>query len=491
MGLVPDASTHRPLWDPGPPTSRAVALRGWGVTRPPSPQPSAQYPVPHRAGPAILGRPGLGGVVAMVAMSFALRAPITAIPPVVSDLEDALGVSSGAIALLTSIPVLCFGLITPASSTLLRVLGLRVSGAICLVGVVAGSILRSGGSFALALLGTFLIGAAISIGNLVVPVLIGRAYPMRAPVLMGVYSSAMNVGSTAATAATAALAITFGWQLATASWGVVLGGVGVAAWVWLLPRAAVHSAARSAPSSSSSSRAAGAAERRAGTRQTLRSGVAWLLAAAFAAQAMSWYAITAWLPSALRDVVGMSQAGAGVAASAFQVAGIAGPLLVPAFLAAARRRWANPAGAGGHAPDDRDLRERHDDAALVAVLVGLWATMPVGMLLAPQWWLAWSLLSGVAQGGFFTMIFLLVVRRTRSDDENRRTAALVQTVGYLAAATAPVLVGVVHERVPGWTVLFAMVGVLVVVMGAGALTAALRVPSGARPPTAAAGRMDQ
>ena len=68
--------------------------------------------------------------------------------PVVADLRADLGVSPAAVALLTSIPILCFGLITPGSSTLLRRLGLRTSGILCLVGVVAGSVLRSGGSFA-------------------------------------------------------------------------------------------------------------------------------------------------------------------------------------------------------------------------------------------------------------------------------------------------------------------------------------------------------
>lgn len=413
----------------------------------------------------------------MVAISLALRAPITAVPPVAGELQEALGVSAAAIGLLTSIPVLCFGLITPVASGLVRVLGLRVSGVLCLAGVVIGSLLRSGGSFTLAVVGTFLIGAGISIGNLVVPVLIGRVYPMRAATLMGGYSSTMNIGSTAATAATAALAITFGWQLATASWGVLLGGVGLVVWLLFLPGVAVHAATPAPPtttSAESTSPEAATARPRGGFAQTLRSRVGWLLAAAFAAQAMSWYAVTAWLPAALQDVVGLSAAGAGLGASGFQVAGIVGPMLVPVFLAAARRRRLGRPVPEGAVPAD----ERNDDAALVAVVIAMWAVLPAGMLLAPGGWLWWTLISGVAQGAFFTVIFLLVVRRTASDNENRRVAALVQSVGYTFAAISPVWVGAVHERVPGWTVLFAMVGVLVVVMGVcGVLAARRPVPA--------------
>ena len=411
-------------------------------------------------GTAALTGAGAGGIVAMLALALALRAPIVSVPPVVTEMGEQLGVTASAMALLTSIPVLCFGLVTPVSSSLLRVLGLRASGVLCLVGVVAGSLLRSGGSFAVAIAGTFLVGAAISIGNLVVPVLIGRFYPLRADVLMGSYTSTMNVGATAATAGSAALAAQLGWPVATASWGVLLGGVGLVLWLLLAPRAGAGAAPtpevrESAVSSSSSSPASAPA---APTRRpsALRNPTAWLLGLAFASQAMAWYAVTAWLPAALHDVAGLSTQAAGVGAAGFQVAGILGPMLVPVFLAVVR------------------LPTRQREVALVVVFVALWAALPAGMLLAPQGWIVWVLVTGVAQGGFFTVIFLLVVRRTRGSDENRRVAALVQTVGYLAAATAPVAVGFVHERVPGWDVLFVLVGVLVVGMMVSGVLAALR-----------------
>ncbi|PWD50884.1 MFS transporter [Serinibacter arcticus] len=372
----------------------------------------------------------IGGVLAMLALALALRAPIVAVPPVVTDLRDDLGVSASAVALLTSIPVLLFGLVTPVSSTLLRVLGLRTSGLLCLGGVVVGSVLRSGGSFALAIVGTLLIGAAISIGNLVVPVLIGRHYPMRTSSLMGAYTSTMNVGATAATATTAALAATHGWQLVTGAWGVLLGGIGLALWLAFAPREPRIATATGAPPPTSA------------VAPMWRNGTAWLLAATFACQSISFYTITTWLPTAMHESLGMDQAAAGWGASGFHIAGILGPLLVPLFLALVKP----------------------SDAVLVAVVGAFWAALPVGMLIAPQLWGVWVLAGGLAQGGYFAVVFLLVVRHTRTSDENRRMAAHVQTVGYCCAATGPVVMGWVHENVPGWSSMFAIVSGIMAVM---------------------------
>lgn len=409
------------------------------MTTPPASSPHALTP-PSR---------GLGGVVAMMALALALRAPIVTVPPVVADLRADLGVSPAAVALLTSIPILCFGLITPGSSTLLRRLGLRTSGILCLVGVVAGSVLRSGGSFAAAIAGTLLIGAAISIGNLVVPVLIGRRYPTRAASLMGGFTATMAAGATAATATTAALAAIHGWQLATAVWGVVIGAVGLTLWLLFAPREGAAPDAATAAAAEVELRAERAAH------PVWRNPVAWLLGASFACQSMAFYTVSTWLPTALRESLGLTQVAAGWGASGFQVAGILGSLLVPVFIAIVRPK----------------------EPLLVGVVAGFWAVLPLGMLLAPQWWGAWVLLSGLAQGGYFTVILLIVVRRARSSDENRRLSAHVQTMGYVIAATGPVVMGFVHERFPSWDVLYLVIGGLVLAMTTTGLLAARRPPS--------------
>ncbi len=47
--------------------------------------------------------------LAFFALSLNLRAPITSLPPVIAELQEALQINAGTAGLLTSIPVLCFG----------------------------------------------------------------------------------------------------------------------------------------------------------------------------------------------------------------------------------------------------------------------------------------------------------------------------------------------------------------------------------------------
>ena len=87
----------------------------------------------------------------------------------------------------------------------------------------------------------------------------------------------------------------------------------------------------------------------------------------------------------------------------------------------------------------------------------------------------WSICGGSAQAAFFTAVMSVVIRRSRDIDENRRTTTVMQTVGYSAAAAGPVVAGWVHQQVGGWSVPFAIIlGVTVLMLGAATL--AVRTP---------------
>ena len=64
-----------------------------------------------------------------------------------------------------------------------------------LLGVLAGTVLRSAGGAELAVLGTVVIGTAITVGNVVVPVIIHRDFPARQ---VGIATGATRQRSTSA-----------------------------------------------------------------------------------------------------------------------------------------------------------------------------------------------------------------------------------------------------------------------------------------------------
>ncbi|MBY3552527.1 MFS transporter [Modestobacter lapidis] len=397
--------------------------------------------------PGRVAVPGLllAGVL-LVALN--LRGPLVAVAPVVDAIGRDLALSAGTVGLLTSIPVLCFGLAAPFASLLIARTGVHRAVLVSLGGVLLGSLLRSTGSPATAIAGTVVLGLGITVGNVVVPVVIGRDFPTATNVVMAAYTAALNLGSAFTTSLTAPLAEVAGWQVALASWGLL---TVVAAGVWTA--ALRRQVARAAARATDHPPAVPPVPEPAPTRPLWRNPVAWGLMLAFAGQAFSYYGLTAWLPSLLADEQGLSRAAAGVSSSLFQLLAIVGAFAVPALVA----WWGRP-------------------ALVLLAITAAWATLPLGLLVAPSLWALWCCLAGAAQGGGITVIFIAVVRRSRGLTENRRMSAMVQGGGYTVAATGPLVIGAVHDASGGWTL------PLLVILGAVAVMAVAGAPAaGGRP----------
>ena len=120
-------------------------------------------------------------VVGIVLVALSLRGPIIAPTPVITQLQSDLGLSAATAGLLTGLPVLLFALATPLASKLIGRFGPEAAVLVCLSGVLAGTVVRSAGPAPVVLAGTVVIGAAIAVGNIVVPVIIRRDVPWRRP----------------------------------------------------------------------------------------------------------------------------------------------------------------------------------------------------------------------------------------------------------------------------------------------------------------------
>ncbi|MFD6140476.1 CynX/NimT family MFS transporter [Promicromonospora sp. NPDC060271] len=391
-------------------------------------------------------------LVAVLVFALNLRTPITSLPPVMADVATGLGLDQTLAGLLVGIPALCFSVVAPAASALIARAGPYSAVTVALAGVIAGTLIRSAGTgtpgVVAAFAGTVLLGCAITVGNVVVPVIIARDFPTRTALATGLYSSTMNLGSVFATSLTAPFAALVGWQGAVASWALVA-AVALVVWLVTIRRATDPPVTRAAPAPGTSGDDGGAPGETPADRLVdgptgtpapppterpdetwggvVRRPITWALAIAFAAQSFSYFAVTGWLPELLRDLLDLSVTTAGNAAAPFQGLAIAGSVLVPLVLAA---------------------RVPMRGAAVVIGL--LWLSLPAGLLLAPQWWLLWVSIAGIAQGGNFVVIFTLVAQRCRTVAQTRRTVAAVQAFGYAVAATAPAVIGAVHAASGGW-----------------------------------------
>ena len=393
-------------------------------------------------------------LLGIVFIGFILRGPIVAVAPITGRISGELSLSAAQAGLLTTLPVLCFAVMTPFASVFVGRAGANFATTTAILGVGVGSIVRSAGGLEATVAGTVIMGAFITVGNVVLPVIIRRDIaPRRVGIVTGAYTSALNVSSMITTLATAPLAATFGWRGALLTW---IGFVVAAAAVWLKaigPAAAFRwgplgPAAESAAVRTAAPDAGGIPLPVARPRTWL-SLPAVLLSLTFGAQAFSYYGLTAWLPTILEQELGYSAGQAGTSSSVFQIAAVVGALGVPL------------------------LSSRLGVPGTFALVAALWISCPLGLLLAPTGWLAWGFLGGVAQGGGITIVFMLVVQLALSGTHARRLSAMVQGAGYAVGATAPFLVGAVHDATGAWTLPVVVLAATVVFAAAG-LTGSIR-----------------
>lgn len=403
-------------------------------------------PAPGRGIPVLV-------VAGVLVAALSLRGPIVAPTPVLGDIAHDLDVGSGTIGLLTTAPVLMFAVLTPVAALVIRRAGAELALLFSLSGVLLGTVVRALPGFGWMLAGMVVIGAAVTIGNVVVPVIIRRDVPPeRVGFVTAAYTAMLNVGSLVTSLLTAPLASAIGWSLALLTWsGITIAGIVL--WGAHLTRTGrVDGEWGARYSGDARSRPPGEREDLdpavvtgpmpvvvARERSILRRPVVWLLVASFGCQTTMYYALSTWLPTIAYDELGLDRAGSGAIASLYQGCGIVGALLIP-------------------------LLARYTPRIVpVAVIAASWLVLTVGMLVAPELLWVWLSIGAIGHAGGFVVIFTALVGVSRSGAEAGSMSALVQGVGYAVGALGAPAMGWLHEQSGGWTTpLAAVVAVSVV-----------------------------
>jgi CP family cyanate transporter-like MFS transporter len=353
-------------------------------------------------------------VAAIVAVALNQRPAVVAVAPLLGDLRDDTGLSSAMAGLLTTVPVLCFGAFAPVAPRLAQRVGLETAVAASLVLLAGGIALRLLSPTALLYAGSLLAGAAIALANVLLPAYVKREFA-RPGAVMGAYSAALNIGAAAGAALTLPLAVALevDWRTALGLWLFLALGALV---LWL-PVAGTGRAHRdSGPPPPG------------GSWALLRLPLARRVCAFIAMQSVQFYAVAAWLPTLLADA-GIPRSEGGLLLGLSNVVGAAGALLAPAQ--AGRMRGQRP---------------------LVAFVVAAYAVGLTGLLVSPAtgtavWVCAW----GVAQGSGFALALTLIVLRSPTPLVAARLGGVAQCVGYLVAASGPLLLGALHDLTAGWS----------------------------------------
>jgi CP family cyanate transporter-like MFS transporter len=357
----------------------------------------------------------LGFTIALVAAN--LRPALASVGPVLADLRADLGLSGTAAAVLTAVPVICLGAVAATAPALARRWGMEPIVAAVLGVLVGALLLRVADGTVVLFAFTIVASGAIAVANVLLPAVIKRDFPTGSGAMMGVYTMALSGSAAVAAATTVPIgdAVGHGWRGALGAWAVPA-AVALVAW---LPFARAHTpppAAGDAPGGETPA------------RSLLRNRLAWNVTLFFGLQALSFYAVLAWLPSIYRDH-GYSPAAAGLLLSVSAVMQVPVTLVLP--------------GVAGRAADQR---------LLTTVATLLTAAGLAGILLAPTAApYLWVIVLGTGQGATFALGLTMFVLRARSTAATARLSALAQTFGYLVAACGPLLVGAVHDAAGSWT----------------------------------------
>ncbi len=352
---------------------------------------------------------------AIVAVAAIVRGPITSLPPQVHSLTQLLHLSNADFGLLTTIPLLCFGLAAPLpisrfarrySPDAAVVLALAVLTVAIMLRVVLGRF----GLYA----GTALVGLGIGVLNVMAPAIIRRDFHRQLTIMMPVYSSVLGIMASAGAWLSIPLAeaTTHDWRGGTAPWSIL---VLVALLVWL---PALRNAKTVAPPADAATLPAG---------PLLRNRTAWYVTLHMSIQSMVFYSCIAWVPKIMQDW-GHSEAAAGSLLGYTTMVGFAATVLVP--FAVGR------------------TRDQRMSVAITAVLPALGY---LGLALGHgSWTLLFLTLAGVGHAAIAPALVLIGLRAP-TVEQTAQLSAMAQGIGYGLAAFVPVLLGRLHDLTGAWT----------------------------------------
>ena len=365
--------------------------------------------------------------LSLILIACNLRPVFGSLSVVLPEIMRDTGLSSTGASMLTTLPILCLGIFSLPTPALARRFGAERVLLMALVLIASGTLLRATGSVFALFLSAVLAGAGIAMGNVLLPSLIKRSFPLKVALMMGLYTLAVCGGASAAAAFTVPMQLHwFGgaWPYALAVWAA-LGLLAILIWA--------PQAARAKPVATDAAAHAG---------KLMRSTLAWQVTFFMGLQSALAYIVMGWLAPILRER-GIDSADAGYLVATSILMQLAASLLTPPL--AARLK------------DQRGFTLTLSVMILAAFLGLLWG--PLGL---PMW--GWVVILGLGQGGAFALALSLIVMRSGSTQVTAQLSAMAQGWGYVLAAWGPLLVGLLHSMTGSYMPTATLVIVLCVTM---------------------------
>lgn len=371
------------------------------------------------------GRRHLLLIAGILLIASTLRVTFTGAAPLLDAIRADYGLSTAQTGMLTTLPLLAFGLVSPLAAGVGRRLGIERSLLVALVLICLGIGLRSLPSTALLFCGTAIIGCGIALGNVLLPGLIKRDFSQHVARMTGAYSITMGGAAALGSAMVVPLALAgFGWHGALL---MLMVFPLLALLVWL-------------PQTRKTATAPLTGSGAMHNRGIWRSALAWQVTLFLGINSLVYYVIIGWLPAILQSL-GYSEAQAGSLHGLLQLATAAPGLAIPLIL------------------------HRLKDQRAIAVIVALMCAISAcGLWFWPGQAVVWTLIFGFGSGATMILGLTFIGLRANSAHQAAALSGMAQTIGYLLAACGPPLMGKIHDANGDWQIPLIAVALISVVM---------------------------
>jgi CP family cyanate transporter-like MFS transporter len=365
----------------------------------------------------------LWALLSLVFISLAIRPPVASIGPLVEELIRTESLSLFQVSLMTSLPIVCFGLGAFLSPALVKRFTLNKAMMYVLIVLTIAMATRLLGGFPALITSTIIIGLAIAIANVLIPTIVREQFPDRIELITGVYVTLLAISASfAAAIAVPSSDLLGGWRGALAVW-IIPAVLAFVFWVPLFRSKAVGKI---------TSIETHAEERKA----VVRSSLTWGIVFFFGLQSGGFYSILNWLPSLLIDR-GMSAVDAG------SLLGLTTFVGVPSgFLASL-------------------LFRKFKSLSLIAV--GMTSLTLAGLLmiwLTPELLVLACVITGFGFAATFPLSLTLIGSRASTSTQTTQLSALAQGWGYLISAAGTFGFGFLREVTGNWDASLVLVSVL-------------------------------
>ena len=352
-------------------------------------------------------------ILGIVLIGTVLRSPFTALPTILGDIAQGLGVEVSSLGILTSLPLLMFALFSAFASRLAQKIGLEHLFTYCLLLLTVGSVIRIF-NLPLLYLGTLIVGASIAIFNVLLPSIIQANQPQKISLLTTLYVTAMGVSTAIASYLSVPITQASSWKglILVLSFLCL-----VTLLVWL-------------PNHHHNHYLEGQKEKQV-KENILKSKDVWAIIIFGGLQSLLFYTSMTWLPT-IAISAGLSNSDAALLASIFSLISIPFSMTVPSLTT--------------------HLSDGH--RRIMLTIISIAGMTGIAMLLYPSssflYWLVVHLLIGTACSALFPYLMVCFSLKTSSPEKTAQLSGLAQTGGYILAAFGPTLFGYSFELFQSW-----------------------------------------